>query len=60
VIRRAQTSATARRNGKPLILRRDFDAADGGEAGRPRSPDRRRADQADRHVEHLRVKASQI
>ena len=33
VIGHAQTSATARRNGKPLILRRDFDTIDGGEAG---------------------------
>ena len=33
VIGHAQTSATARRNGKPLILRRDFDTTDGGEAG---------------------------
>ena len=29
----AQTSARARRAGKPLILRRDFDTADGGQAG---------------------------
>jgi hypothetical protein len=33
VIGHAQTSARARRNGKPLILRRDFNTADGGEAG---------------------------
>jgi hypothetical protein len=33
VIGHAQTSATARRNGRPLILRRDFDSTDGGEAG---------------------------
>ena len=33
VIGHAQTSATARRNGSPLILRRDFDTTDGGEAG---------------------------
>jgi dye decolorizing peroxidase len=33
VIGHAQTSATARRNGNPLILRRDFDSTDGGEAG---------------------------
>ena len=33
VIGHAQTSATARRSGKPLILRRDFDTADGGLAG---------------------------
>jgi hypothetical protein len=33
VIGHAQTSATARRNGNPLILRRDFDTTDGGEAG---------------------------
>jgi hypothetical protein len=33
VIGHAQTSARARRNGKPLILRRDFDTADGGQAG---------------------------
>ena len=29
----AQTSATARRDGKPIILRRDFDTTDGGLAG---------------------------
>ena len=33
VIGHAQTSATARRNGKPIILRRDFDTTDGGQAG---------------------------
>ncbi len=33
VIGHAQTSATARRGGKPLILRRDFDTTDGGLAG---------------------------
>ncbi len=33
VVGHAQTSARARRNGKPLILRRDFDTADGGQAG---------------------------
>jgi hypothetical protein len=33
VIGHAQTSAVARRDGKPLILRRDFDTADGGLAG---------------------------
>jgi deferrochelatase/peroxidase EfeB len=33
VIGHAQTSATARRNGNPLILRRDFNTTDGGEAG---------------------------
>jgi hypothetical protein len=33
VIGHAQTSACARRNGKPLILRRDFDSTDGGQAG---------------------------
>jgi hypothetical protein len=33
VIGHAQTSATARRNGSPLILRRDFDTTDGGAAG---------------------------
>jgi dye decolorizing peroxidase len=33
VIGHAQTSARARRNGKPLILRRDFNTADGGQAG---------------------------
>jgi len=33
VIGHAQTAATARRNGKPLILRRDFDSTDGGQAG---------------------------
>ena len=29
----AQTSARARRNGKPLIIRRDFNTVDGGQAG---------------------------
>jgi hypothetical protein len=33
VIGHSQTSAVARRNGKPLILRRDFDTVDGGQAG---------------------------
>jgi hypothetical protein len=33
VIGHAQTSARARRDGKPLILRRDFNTADGGQAG---------------------------
>jgi hypothetical protein len=33
VIGHAQTSARARRNGKPLIIRRDFNTVDGGEAG---------------------------
>ena len=33
VIGHAQTSATARRGGKPLILRRDFNSTDGGLAG---------------------------
>jgi hypothetical protein len=33
VIGHAQTSATARRKGRPIILRRDFDTTDGGEAG---------------------------
>jgi Dyp-type peroxidase family len=33
VVGHAQTSATARRDGNPLILRRDFDTTDGGEAG---------------------------
>ena len=33
VIGHAQASATARRGGKPLILRRDFDTTDGGLAG---------------------------
>jgi hypothetical protein len=33
MIGHAQTSARARRNGKPLILRRDFDTTDGGQAG---------------------------
>jgi hypothetical protein len=33
VIGHAQTSATARRKGRPIILRRDFDSTDGGEAG---------------------------
>ncbi len=33
VIGHAQTSARARRNGKPLIQRRDFNTIDGGQAG---------------------------
>jgi hypothetical protein len=33
VVGHAQTSATVRRAGKPLILRRDFDTTDGGQAG---------------------------
>jgi dye decolorizing peroxidase len=33
VVGHSQASAGARRNGKPLILRRDFDTTDGGEAG---------------------------
>jgi hypothetical protein len=33
VIGHSQSSARARRNGKPIILRRDFDTADGGQAG---------------------------
>jgi len=33
VVGHAQSSATARRNGRPLIIRRDFDTVDGGEAG---------------------------
>jgi hypothetical protein len=33
VIGHAQTSARARRAGRPVILRRDFDTVDGGEAG---------------------------
>ena len=33
VIGHAQTSARARRDGKPLIIRRDFDTVDGGQAG---------------------------
>jgi len=33
VIGHSQASATARVNGKPLILRRDFDTVDGGQAG---------------------------
>ena len=33
VIGHAQTCARARRNGNPIILRRDFDTADGGLAG---------------------------
>jgi hypothetical protein len=33
VIGHAQTSAQARRHGKPLIIRRDFDTVDGGQAG---------------------------
>jgi hypothetical protein len=33
VIGHAQTAACARRDGKPIILRRDFDTTDGGQAG---------------------------
>jgi dye decolorizing peroxidase len=33
VVGHAQTSARARRNGRPRILRRDFNTVDGGEAG---------------------------
>ncbi|HUJ54579.1 MAG TPA: hypothetical protein VLW49_01180 [Gaiellaceae bacterium] len=33
VVGHSQTSAVVRRNGMPLILRRDFDTTDGGEAG---------------------------
>ena len=33
VIGHAQTSARARRNGRPIILRRDFNTVDGGQAG---------------------------
>jgi hypothetical protein len=33
MIGHAQTSARARRNGKPLIIRRDFNTVDGGQAG---------------------------
>ena len=33
VIGHSQTSARARRNGKPLLIRRDFNTVDGGEAG---------------------------
>ena len=33
VIGHAQTSARARRHGKPMILRRDFNTVDGGQAG---------------------------
>ena len=33
VVGHAQSSAVVRRNGRPLILRRDFDTTDGGEAG---------------------------
>jgi hypothetical protein len=33
VVGHSQTSARARRNGRPVILRRDFDTTDGGEAG---------------------------
>jgi hypothetical protein len=33
VIGHSQTSARARRDGKPLIIRRDFDTIDGGQAG---------------------------
>jgi hypothetical protein len=33
VIGHSQTSATVRRNGQPLIIRRDFNTVDGGQAG---------------------------
>ena len=33
VIGHSQASAQARRHGKPVILRRDFDTVDGGQAG---------------------------
>ena len=33
VIGHSQTSATVRRDGRPIILRRDFDTTDGGQAG---------------------------
>jgi len=33
VIGHSQTSALARRDGRPIILRRDFDTTDGGQAG---------------------------
>ena len=33
VIGHSQTSATVRRNNRPLIIRRDFNTADGGQAG---------------------------
>ena len=33
VVGHAQTSATARRKGRPIIARRDFDTIDGGQAG---------------------------
>jgi hypothetical protein len=33
VVGHSQTSALARRNGKPLIIRRDFNTVDGGQAG---------------------------
>jgi hypothetical protein len=33
VVGHSQTSARARRDGRPIILRRDFDTVDGGEAG---------------------------
>ena len=33
VIGHSQTSARARRHGKPVIIRRDFDTVDGGQAG---------------------------
>ena len=33
MIGHAQTTAGARRNGRPIILRRDFDTVDGGQAG---------------------------
>jgi hypothetical protein len=33
IVGHAQTSALARRHGRPLIIRRDFDTVDGGQAG---------------------------
>ncbi|MGB0091485.1 MAG: hypothetical protein WBP81_02975, partial [Solirubrobacteraceae bacterium] len=33
VVGHAQTSARARRHGRPLIIRRDFNTVDGGQAG---------------------------
>ena len=33
MIGHSQTSARARRHGKPLIIRRDFNTVDGGQAG---------------------------
>ena len=33
VVGHAQASAQARRHGRPVIIRRDFDTVDGGEAG---------------------------